>query len=63
MTENESVYVQGWLGVQSLRQIERKIKACVKKSDPDPLVMFFEGSGQRTGMLGVMEQLYPYKCF
>ena len=30
-------------GAQNLKQLERKIRACVKKSDPDPLIMLFEG--------------------
>jgi hypothetical protein len=50
-------------GAQNLKQLERKIRACVKKSDPDPLIMLFEGSGQKTGTLGVMEKLKPNKCF
>ena len=47
-------------GVQNLKQLERKIRACVKKSDSDPLVMLF---GQRTGTLGAMEKLKPNKFF
>ena len=59
---NAEVYMDN-SGAQNLKQLERKIRACVKKSDPDPLIMLFEGSGQKTGTLGVMEKLKPNKCF
>jgi hypothetical protein len=36
------VYKDNW-GAQNLKQLERKIMACVKKYDPDPMVMLFEG--------------------
>jgi hypothetical protein len=37
------VYKDNW-GAQNLKQLERKIKACVKKYDPELMVMLFEGA-------------------
>jgi len=53
------VYKDNWVA-QNLRQLERKIRACVKNYDPDPMVMLLKGSGQRTETL---EQLKPNQFF
>jgi hypothetical protein len=52
------VYKDNW-GAQNLKQLERKIKACVKKYDSDLMVMLFEGA--RSKNMGVMEQLNVFK--
>jgi len=36
------VYKDDW-GARNSKQLERKIRACVKKQDSDNLVMLFEG--------------------
>ena len=36
------VYKDNW-GPQNLKLLERKIRACVKKYDPDPMVLLSEG--------------------
>jgi len=52
------IFWKNW-GAQNLKQLERKIKACVKKYDPDLMVMLFEGA--RSKNMGVMEQLNVFK--
>jgi hypothetical protein len=45
------VYKDDWCS-QNLKQLERKIRACVKKSDPDPLVILFKGVRSKNRHVG-----------
>jgi hypothetical protein len=51
------VYMDDWCA-KNLKQLERIIRACVKKSDPYLLVMFFEGirsKNRDVGRIGIIE--------
>jgi hypothetical protein len=49
---------KGYLGCSKLKTTRKKIRACVKKSYPDPLVMLFEGTQSKNrdvGRIGTIE--------
>ncbi len=54
------VYKDNW-SAQNLKQLERKIRALAKNTTLTFWLRFLEGSGQRSGTLGVIEQLKPDK--